>query len=91
MRFVDEIQRLSEPIIDDCLVDFLKQSWNEDERQYPLVADEIRENLIHQNYLSQKDIELMLQFDVNKLSDEDHFVEIKSLYEAFVELYKTDE
>lgn len=91
LRFVDEIQNLSEPIIDTCLIEFLKNSWNADERQYLDATEQIREVLIHDNYLSQKDIELMLEFDILRLSAEDHFTEIKSLFDAFVSEYKQDD
>lgn len=91
LRFVDEIQNLSEPIIDTCLIEFLKNSWNADEWQYPDIADEIREVLIHDNYLSQKDIELMRGFDISRLSTEEHFAEMESLFHTFVRVYKPDE
>jgi hypothetical protein len=91
LRFVDEIQNLSEPIIDTCLIEFLKNSWNADERQYLDDAEQIREVLIHDNYLSQKDIELMCAFDISRLSAEEHFAEMESLFQTFVRLYKSDE
>lgn len=91
LRFVDEIQNLSEPIIDTCLIEFLKNSWNADERQYLDDAEQIREVLIHENYLSQKDIELMRGFDISRLASEKHYAEMESLFQTFSRLYKPDE
>lgn len=91
LNFVDEIQNLSKPIIDGCLTEFLKNSWNADERPYLDDAEQIREVLIHDNYLSQKDIELMRGFDISRLSAEEHFAEMENLFHIFAELYKPDE
>lgn len=91
LRFVEEIQNLSKPIIDDCLIEFLRNSWNQDDRQYLDDEEQIREVLIHDNYLSQKDIELMRRFDITRLSAEEHFAEMESLFQIFVRLYKPDE
>jgi hypothetical protein len=88
MRFVDEIQLLSNPILEDCLTDFLKTSWNADEREYPGDLEQIQEILIHSNYLSQKDTEQMTQFDINRLSAEPHFAEIKALFDVFAANYR---
>lgn len=88
LRFVDEIQLLSNPILEDCLIDFLKTSWNADEREYPGDIEQIQEILIHGNYLSQKDTEQMTRFDINKLSAEPHFAEIKSLFDVFATNYR---
>ncbi|HEV2802440.1 MAG TPA: hypothetical protein VGW12_18360 [Pyrinomonadaceae bacterium] len=91
LSFVDEIQNLSKPIVDDCLIEFLKNSWNADERPYLDDAEQIREVLIHDNYLSQKDIELIRGFDISRLSTEEHFAEMENLFHIFAELYKPDE
>lgn len=88
MSHVEEIQNLSKPIIEDCLIDFLKSSWNSEEREYLDDTEQFREALIHKNYLSQKDIELMVNFDITRLYAEDHFMEMKSLFDAFVSEYK---
>lgn len=89
LRFVDEIQILSHPVIDECLIQFLKDSWNPDGREYIGEEDQIREILIHGNYLSQKDIEHMLTFDITQLSAETNYTEMKTLYIAFTAAYAT--
>jgi hypothetical protein len=91
MPHIEEIQTLSKPIVDDCLIEFLKSSWNPDEREYLDDEEQFREALIHKNYLSQKDIELMLKFDIARLSSEDHFDEIKQLFDKFALAYKAEE
>src|SRR5277367_5499708 len=57
LRVVKEIQTHSKPVIEHCYQEFLVQNCEPDEREYPDGADQIREVLIHGNYLSQKDIE----------------------------------
>jgi hypothetical protein len=57
LRVVDEIQTHSRPVIEQGYRDFLLQNHDPEEREYPDAADQIREMLIHENYLSQKDIE----------------------------------
>ena len=64
LRVVGEIQTHSQPVIEHCYREFLLQNHDPDEREYPDAADQIREVLIHGNYLSQKDIEICLCFDV---------------------------
>jgi len=89
LRYVDEIQTLSHPVIDECLIQFLKDSWNPDDREYIGEEDQIREILIHGNYLSQKDIEHMLTFDITQLSAETNYTEMETLFNAFTTAYAT--
>ncbi len=83
LRYVDEIQTLSHPVIDECLIQFLKDSWNPDDREYIGDEDQIREILIHGNYLSQKDIEHLLTFNITQLSAETNYTEMETLFNAF--------
>jgi hypothetical protein len=87
LRYVDEIQTLSHPVIDECLIQFLKDSWNPDDREYIGEEDQIREILIHGNYLSQKDIEHLLTFDISQLSAETNYTEMETLFNAFTTEY----
>lgn len=89
LRNVEDIQNHSHPIIDDCLVTFLKESFDPDNREYIDDTDQIREILIHSNYLSQRDIDHMLTFDITRLSSELNFNEMKTLFEAFQNIYTT--
>ncbi len=50
-------------------IEFLLQNHDTDEREYADAVDQIREVLIHEHYLSQKDMEIFLDFDVEPLAD----------------------
>ncbi|MDQ3713816.1 MAG: hypothetical protein M3388_16570 [Acidobacteriota bacterium] len=91
VRHVQAIQTLSKPIIETCFIDFLKSSWNADEREYFDDEEQIREALVHKNYLSQKDINSMRRFRISSLEAEENFEEIKSLFYLFRSLYKVDD
>jgi hypothetical protein len=64
LRVVDEIQTHSASIIQNCYSRFLLENGNPDDRAYDDDADQIREVLIHTNYLSQKDIKICAAFDI---------------------------
>jgi hypothetical protein len=87
IRVVAEIQEHSKPIIERCYRAFLLESHDEESRQYPEVNDQIFEVLIHENYLSQKDIEYCLAFDLSQLADQPAFTAIQSLHQALVALF----
>ena len=57
------------PVIEHCYRDFLLQNYDHEEREYPNAADQIREVLIHENYLSQEDINICLGFDLAGIAD----------------------
>lgn len=88
LRYIEEIQSLAKPINDECLITFLKESHNPDDREWIDDTDQIREILIHANYLSQKDIEHMLTFDINQLSSEPNYSEMETLYKVFKTAYE---
>lgn len=90
LRVVDEIQEHSRPVIERCYREFLLRSANPEEREYPDPADQIREVLIHGNYMSQRDIDICLGFDIESLKDHEGIEEIKALHEALAEEYQTD-
>lgn len=83
LRFIDDIQTHSQPIIDECLIVFLNDSFDPDDREYFDDSDQLREILIHGNYLSQKDIEHLLTFDIAQLSTEPNYTEMETLFNAF--------
>jgi len=65
LRVVDEIQGHSKCVIEQCYLEFLQSSHDPEEREYVDDADQIREVLVHGHYLSQKDIEICLAFDIS--------------------------
>ena len=87
LRVVDEIQEHSKPVIEHCYRDFLLQNHDPDEREYPDPTDQIREVLIHGNYLSQKDVDICLGFDLVTLAQDPGIANIHELHNALVANY----
>lgn len=87
LRVVDEIQRHSKPVIERCYLDFLVRSADAEEREYPDPADQIREVLIHGNYMSQRDIDICLGLDLETLKEHPDIGEIGSLHAALTKAY----
>lgn len=90
LRVVDEIQSHSKPVIEHCYREFLIENHDPDERAYADPEDQIREVLIHGNYLSQRDIDICLAFDVECMTGHEGVEEIRALHEALARGYKTD-
>jgi len=82
LRVVDEIQTHSTPIIQRCYSRFLVENNNPDDREYDDDADQIREVLIHANYLSPKDIEICAAFDISEFEKHPNFASIKALHQS---------
>ncbi len=87
LRVVDEIQTYSKPIIEDTYREFLLQSNDPEEREYSDTIDQIREVLIHENYMSQKDIDVCVGFDLSVIADCPEIESIRTLHEAFTLKY----
>lgn len=90
LRVVDEIQIHSRPVIEHCYGEFLLQNHDPEEREYPEATDQIREVLIHGNYLSQRDIDICVEFDIENLKNHDAIDNIRALHRALAEEYKAD-
>jgi hypothetical protein len=87
LRVVDEIQTHSKPVIEHGYREFLVQNHDPDEREYPDAADQIREVLIHGNYMSQKDVEICLGLDLADLRGRAEFSQIEKLHRSLVAAY----
>jgi hypothetical protein len=87
LRVVDEIETHSRPVIEHAYREFLLQSHDPEEREYPDASDQIREVLIHDNYMSRKDIEICLKLDLAKLGDRAGFHQIEELHRSLVVTY----
>jgi hypothetical protein len=85
---VDEIQGYSRPLIERCYREFLLQNHDPDEREYPDAADQIREVLIHGNYLSQKDIEVCRCVDLPGMAGEAGIDNMRALHDVLVTTYQ---
>jgi hypothetical protein len=88
LRVVDEIQSHSKPVIEHCYREFLLQNHDADEREYPDPEDQIREVLIHGNYLSQRDIEICLSFDLDTFAARPEYKNMRELHHALVATYR---
>jgi hypothetical protein len=87
---VDEIQTHSRPIIKRCYREFLLRSADAEDREYPDPTDQIREVLIHGNYLSQKDIDICLAYALGNLTKHEQHASIQQLHDELIAGYKTD-
>lgn len=90
LRVADEIQTHSRPIIERCYREFLVSSADPDEREYSDPADQIREALIHDNYISQRDIEICLAFDVETLKEHEDIAGIRELHMTLSKEHASD-
>lgn len=81
LRVVAEIQAHSKPVIERCYCEFLLRSHDPDEREYSEANDQIREALIHANYMSQKDIEFCLKYNLDDLRGRSKFANIEALHQ----------
>lgn len=89
LRVVEEIQTHSRPVIEHCYREFLVQNHDPDEREYPEAADQIREVLIHGNYMSQRDIDICRELDLASLGYGAPPESIGSLHDALLSVYQT--
>jgi hypothetical protein len=91
LRVVAEIQTHSKSVIEHCYSEFLVQSSDAEDREYPDAIDQIREVLIHDNYLSQMDIGICVAFSVESLADHPRIEGIREMHKAFVEIYEAND
>jgi len=90
LRYAEEIQSFTKPIIQECFEKFLIDSQDEDIRQCSDISAQIEEVLIHQHYLSQKDIEFCLEYDISKLNEQPNFGEIERIYDSLKSEYEIE-
>lgn len=80
LRSVADIQNHSRPLIEQCYREFLLNSLDSEAREYSDASDQIKEVLIHSNYMSRKDIEVCTKFDIKQLDDQRGFVDMRELH-----------
>lgn len=90
LRVIAEIQNHSKCVIEDCYKQFLLDSHDPEEREYPDAADQIREILIHGNYLSQKDIDICIGFSLATLADQPRHDNMCELHDFLKAEYGTE-
>ena len=90
LRVVHEIQTHSKPVIERCYREFLLHSHDHEEREYPDATNQIREVLIHENYMSQMDIKLCLAHDLSDLRERGEVSQIEELHNCLQAAYGMD-
>ena len=87
LRVVNEIHLHSRCVIEELYRDFLLRSQNPEDREYPDDADQVREVLIHENYISQRDIDACLAVDLAEVANAPQYENIRVLHDALRAAY----
>ncbi|GGW74605.1 hypothetical protein DFQ11_1133 [Winogradskyella epiphytica] len=91
LKFADEIQEKTKSAIQDGFEKFLIDSQDEEERRYIDIQEQINEELIHEHYMSRKDIEFCLDYDITQLSEQPNYAEIEKIFEELKTEYAQEE
>ena len=89
LQAVEEIQTHFQPIINRCYEEFLLQSSNPDEREFLDDKEQIDEVLIRGNYMSRKDVEFCVSFDISVV-ERDNRDAIEALHNTLCETYRPE-
>lgn len=87
VRIADEIQNHSKSVIESCYREFLLKNHDPEDREYPDDLNQIREVLIHQHYMSKKDIEICLAFDIRPHFTDENMTGIETLHQTLHKNY----
>lgn len=88
---VGNVQAHMTPVLHELLSVFLRSDSNDPEqREAPDMQTEIETNLLHRHYLSQRDIEACLRFDIDTLAGHENFPAIRGLFDAFAQAYQVE-
>jgi hypothetical protein len=87
MREVANIHQHMRPIIMEVYGRFLVESCDTEEREYADPDQEVEVNLIHRNYVSQKDIDVCLTYDLAKYQTHTNFPAIEALHRSLQRQY----
>lgn len=87
MDEVKNIQAHMRPIISEVYGRFLKESADNEEREYSDPTNELMASLIHRNYISQKDIEICLGFDLASLAAHPQHDGMRELHDCLKDEY----
>lgn len=88
---VGNVQAHMVPVLHDLFSEFLRSDSNDPEkREAPDAQTEIETNLLHRHYLSQKDIEACLLFDIDTLAGHESFPAISALFDDFVQAHQAE-
>ena len=90
LRIVREIENYSKNVIQQIYRDFLTNSFDAEEREYSEDIDQVRELLIHKNYMSQNDINICISFDITSLESHPGIESIRSLHNELISTYRLE-
>lgn len=91
MREVQNIQRHMAPIVTEVYRRFLLESSDIETRSYAVAEEEIEVSLIHENYISLKDIQVCRTLDLQRLSAHPNFADIEILHQSLCDAYPADD
>lgn len=91
IRFAEEIQQYSAPLIEACFQNFLLESADPEEREYPSESDQINEVLIFEHYLSQRDIQICSAFNITLYQENENYQSVQNLHNKLKEDYIEEE
>lgn len=92
MKEVRNIEAHMQPVIAELYKAFLSgDSADPELRQYADLADEVRINLVHTNYMSNADIAYCRVFEVAALAAEPFHDEMLALHQALIDAYPSDD
>ncbi len=88
---IKTVQEKSKSIIEKAFSAFLVECQNPDEREFLDDESQIKEILVHGNYLSLEDIKIAQKYDISSLSGESGYANIQSITQILIDLYKEEE
>ena len=80
LKAANDIQIQSKTLVESCYREFLAHNLDPEVREYSDASDQIREVLIHSNYLSLKDIEICTRFDIQQLGGQHGLADMRALH-----------
>jgi hypothetical protein len=87
LHVVAQIQAHSKSVIEQCYERFLVDNSDPDYREYADDGDQIRELLVHKNYLSFEDMKFCVNYDLGRVEDHCSFEGIEALHMSVCQLY----
>lgn len=79
MQQVRDIQAHMPPVLHNCLLQFLRDSANPDEREIADINDHVEISFLHKHYMSRKDIEECLTCDLSEFDADPFQGEVQAL------------
>lgn len=82
MQQIRDIQVHMRPVLHTCLLQFLRNGANPEEREIADIEDHVEMNFLHKHYLSRKDIENCLECDLNEFDASPFRGEVEALMQV---------